>query len=85
MVKEDIKIHFYEVKDNQVVWEGIGYFQPWQVHKQAAIYFKPPPYRNLDITEPVKVAIQLRRPSDVAMSESLPFEYLPLDAGKMAY
>lgn len=68
-----------------MVWEGIGDFQPSQVHKQTAIWFKPPRYRTLEITEPVMVSIQLRRPSDGATSEALPFEYLPLDAGRPAY
>lgn len=39
----------------------------------------------MDITEPVKVFIQLRRPSDGASSEALPFEFLPLDAGRPLY
>ncbi|XP_031339181.1 embryonic polarity protein dorsal-like isoform X2 [Photinus pyralis] len=78
--KEDIEIRFYEERDGQVVWEGRGDFQPSQVHKQTAIWFKTPPYRRLDVTEPVKVFIQLRRPSDTATSEPLPFELLPLDA-----
>ncbi|XP_017781152.1 PREDICTED: putative transcription factor p65 homolog isoform X2 [Nicrophorus vespilloides] len=79
--KEDIQIRFYEEKDGLVVWEGLGDFQPSQVHKQTAIWFKTPRYRTLDITEPVKVNIQLRRPSDGAISEPLPFELLPLDSG----
>ncbi|KAK5643286.1 hypothetical protein RI129_007131 [Pyrocoelia pectoralis] len=83
--KEDIEIRFYEEKDGQVVWEGRGDFQPSQVHKQTAIWFKTPPYKRLDVTEPVKVFIQLRRPSDTATSEPLPFELLPLDAGRPAF
>lgn len=78
-------MRFYEEKEGEVVWEGFGDFQPSQVHKQTAIYFKPPKYRTLDITEPVKVFIQLRRPSDGQTSESLPFEFLPLDAGRPLY
>lgn len=33
----------------------------------------------------MRVFIQLRRPSDGATSEPLPFEYLPLDSGRPAY
>lgn len=39
----------------------------------------------MDVTEPVKVFIQLRRPSDGATSEPLPFEFLPLDSGRRPY
>ncbi|RZB54393.1 dorsal, partial [Asbolus verrucosus] len=80
VAKEDIQVRFFEEKDGRVVWEGFGDFQPSQVHKQTAISFKAPRYHTLDITEPVKVFIQLRRPSDGAASEALPFELLPLDS-----
>lgn len=85
MAKEDIQVRFFEEKDNQVTWEGFGDFQPSQVHKQVAISFRPPRYHTLEVTEPVRVFIQLRRPSDGATSEPLPFEYLPLDSGRPAY
>ena len=85
MTKEDIQVRFYEEKDGQVVWEGLGEFQPSQVHKQTAICFKPPKYRTLDIWEPVKVNIQLRRPSDGETSVPVPFQFLPLNAGRPAY
>ncbi|KAF5302274.1 hypothetical protein FQA39_LY10313 [Lamprigera yunnana] len=80
VAKEDIQIRFYEEKDGQVVWEGFGDFQPSQVHKQTAIWFRPPRYKTLDISEPVKVLVQLRRPSDGATSEPYHFELLPLDS-----
>ncbi|XP_018326789.1 embryonic polarity protein dorsal isoform X3 [Agrilus planipennis] len=80
VAKEDIQVRFYEEKENQVVWEGFADFQPSQVHKQTAIWFRPPRYRTLEITEPVKVYIQLRRPSDGSTSEPLPFQFLPLDS-----
>lgn len=85
VAKEDIQVRFYEEKDDQVVWEGFGDFQPSQVHKQTAIWFRPPRYHTLEVTEPVRVFIQLRRPSDGAASEPLPFEYVPLDSGRPAY
>lgn len=55
------------------------------MHKQTAIWFRAPRYKTLDVTEPVKVFIQLRRPSDGATSEPLPFELLPLDSGRPAF
>lgn len=82
MAKEDIQVRFYEEKNGAIVWEGFGDFQPTHVHKQVAISFRTPRYRTLDVPDPVKVFIQLKRPSDGATSESLPFELLPLDSGR---
>ena len=82
---EDIQIHFYEEQDGNIVWEGFGDFQPTHVHKQVAISFRTPRYKLLEVEAPVKVHIQLRRPSDGATSEPLPFEYLPLDSGRPAF
>lgn len=67
-----------------LVWESYADFQPSQVHKQTAIWFKPPQYHKLDITEPVRVFLQLQRPSDSASSDPVAFEYLPLDSGRPA-
>lgn len=67
------------------MWEALGDFQPTHVHKQVAISFRTPRYRTLEVSDPVKVFIQLRRPSDGATSESLPFELLPLDSGRPAF
>ncbi|XP_036670985.3 embryonic polarity protein dorsal isoform X2 [Drosophila suzukii] len=80
VAKEDISVRFFEEKNGQSVWEAFGDFQHTDVHKQTAITFKTPRYHTLDITEPAKVFIQLRRPSDGVTSESLPFEYVPMDS-----
>uniref|UniRef100_A0A1A9WBI7 RHD domain-containing protein n=1 Tax=Glossina brevipalpis TaxID=37001 RepID=A0A1A9WBI7_9MUSC len=82
VAKEDISIRFFEEKDDQIIWEAYGDFQHTDVHKQTAITFKTPRYHKLDITEPVKVFIQLKRPSDGITSEALPFQYVPLDSGR---
>ncbi|XP_037708207.1 embryonic polarity protein dorsal isoform X3 [Drosophila subpulchrella] len=80
VAKEDISVRFFEEKNGQSVWEAFGDFQHTDVHKQTAITFKTPRYHTLDITEPAKVFIQLRRPSDGVTSEALPFEYVPMDS-----
>ncbi|KAH8412150.1 hypothetical protein KR009_000110 [Drosophila setifemur] len=85
VAKEDISVRFFEEKNGQSVWEAFGDFQHTDVHKQTAITFKTPRYQTLDITEPAKVFIQLRRPSDGVTSEALPFEYVPLDSGKHTF
>ncbi|XP_073824998.1 uncharacterized protein isoform X2 [Musca autumnalis] len=80
VAKEDIAVRFFEEKNGQLVWEAYGEFQHTDVHKQTAIAFKTPRYHTIDITEPAKVFIQLKRPSDGVTSEPLPFEYVPLDS-----
>ncbi|XP_050303070.1 embryonic polarity protein dorsal-like isoform X2 [Anthonomus grandis grandis] len=81
VAKEDIEVRFFEEDDaGNRVWEEKADFQPTQVHKQHAIWFRAPRYRNIEITEPVKAFIQLYRPSDHATSEALPFQFLPLDS-----
>lgn len=50
-----------------------------------AISFRTPRYKRIDLTEPVKVKIQLKRPSDGATSEPLDFEMLPLNEGRRGF
>ncbi|KAH0945556.1 hypothetical protein HN011_011334 [Eciton burchellii] len=78
IAKEDIQVRFFEERDGQLCWEGYGDFQPTHVHKQTAITFKTPSYRIQQVEQPVQVYIQLKRPSDGATSEPLPFQMLPL-------
>ncbi|KAJ9597396.1 hypothetical protein L9F63_011741, partial [Diploptera punctata] len=85
VAKEDIQIYFFELKDGKEVWHGFGDFQPANVHKQYAITFRTPSYKTLQLDAPVTVFIQLRRPSDGATSEALPFQYLPIDSGRPAF
>ncbi|KAL1505310.1 hypothetical protein ABEB36_004904 [Hypothenemus hampei] len=85
IAKGDVEIHFFEEDAHgNRVWQRKADFRPSDVHKQAAIKFKTPSYHNLDISEPVRVYIQLYRPSDHMTSEALPFEYLPLDSGYLS-
>ncbi|XP_074845572.1 proto-oncogene c-Rel isoform X2 [Carettochelys insculpta] len=69
--KDDIEVRFV-LND----WEAKGSFSQADVHRQVAIVFKTPPFRQ-DITEPVTVKMQLRRPSDQEVSEPMDFRYLP--------
>uniref|UniRef100_A0A1B0GES0 RHD domain-containing protein n=1 Tax=Glossina morsitans morsitans TaxID=37546 RepID=A0A1B0GES0_GLOMM len=77
IIKDDILIRFYEVKNEQIIWEDFASFEMNDVHKQTAIAFTPPPYPIKNITEPVDVFIQLKRPSDGLLSEPVPFRYSP--------
>lgn len=52
------------------------------MHRQVAIVFRTPPYRDANISEPIRVKMQLRRPSDREVSEPVDFQYLPADPGE---
>ncbi|XP_043289571.1 embryonic polarity protein dorsal-like [Venturia canescens] len=80
VAKDNIQVRFFEKRDGLEVWEGYGDFKSIDVHKQTAIAFRTPSYRYQAIEEPLPVYIQLKRPSDGATSEPLPFQYLPLGA-----
>ncbi|XP_060105621.1 proto-oncogene c-Rel [Heteronotia binoei] len=69
--KDDIEVRF---SNNE--WEAKGIFSQADVHRQVAIVFKTPPFYK-DISEPVTVKMQLRRPSDQEVSDSMDFRYLP--------
>ncbi|KAJ3585226.1 hypothetical protein NHX12_013947 [Muraenolepis orangiensis] len=62
--KEDIEVRFF--KDS---WEGKGSFSQADVHRQVAIVFRTPAYHNTGLGEPVRVKMQLRRPSDSEVNE----------------
>ncbi|XP_063801190.1 transcription factor p65 isoform X1 [Pseudophryne corroboree] len=70
--KEDIEVVF--VFGN---WEARGSFSQADVHRQVAIVFRTPPFHDTEIRHPVKVQMQLRRPSDKEVSEPMEFQYLP--------
>ncbi|KAM3919716.1 transcription factor p65 isoform 2-T2 [Leptodactylus fuscus] len=73
-VQKDIEVMF--VHGN---WEARGSFSQADVHRQVAIVFRTPPYRDPEIRVPVKVQMQLRRPSDKEVSEPMEFQYLPYE------
>lgn len=72
--KEDIEVRFF--RDS---WESKGSFSQADVHRQVAIVFRTPPYHDTNLCEPVRVKMQLRRPSDREVSEPMDFQYLPAD------
>lgn len=72
--KEDIEVRFF-----QDAWEGKGTFSQADVHRQVAIVFRTPPYHDANLSKPVSVKMQLRRPSDREVSEPMDFQYLPQD------
>merc|ERR1711915_299212 len=73
--KEDIKVRFYDYHG----WEEWADFGAGDVHKQYAISFKVPRYQNINITEPVKVCVELVKPSDDTRSEEEEFFFTPVN------
>ncbi|XP_078050325.1 nuclear factor NF-kappa-B family member relish [Augochlora pura] len=78
--KKNIKVKLFEVNDdNYEVWSDYGRFTELDVHHQYAIVFRTPRYRDVNITSPRDVFIQLERPTDGDCSEPLKFTYKPSD------
>ena len=72
--REDIKIRL----SDGAGWEGWGEFGEGDVHKHCAITFRSPPFPHTNITQPVRLSLELVRPSDGATSEEEEFFYTPL-------
>uniref|UniRef100_A0A2A4K3E1 RHD domain-containing protein n=1 Tax=Heliothis virescens TaxID=7102 RepID=A0A2A4K3E1_HELVI len=75
VTREDIEVVFYQEENGIMVWEEMAI--RILVHKQVAIAFETPPYKFPNTTDHVHVHFQLKRLSDNARSNSLPFEYIP--------
>uniref|UniRef100_A0A4W5PE92 Nuclear factor kappa B subunit 1 n=1 Tax=Hucho hucho TaxID=62062 RepID=A0A4W5PE92_9TELE len=75
--KDDIQVRFYEDDEAGLTWEAFGDFSPTDVHRQFAIVFKTPKYRDLNLQKPTSVFVQLKRKSDNETSEPKPFTYHP--------
>lgn len=78
VAKDDIEVWFEEEREGQTVWKERAELLPNGVHKQVAICFRTPRYREpLAADLPVDVHLQLRRPSDGALSEPRAFTLHP--------
>uniref|UniRef100_A0A4W4GV75 Nuclear factor NF-kappa-B p105 subunit n=1 Tax=Electrophorus electricus TaxID=8005 RepID=A0A4W4GV75_ELEEL len=75
--KDDIQVRFYEEDETGNSWEAFGDFSPTDVHRQFAIVFKTPKYRDQNLQKPISVFVQLKRKSDNETSEPKPFTYHP--------
>lgn len=70
--KEDIEVRFWAEG-----WEAKGSFAQADVHRQVAIVFRTPPFRDPALRAPVTVSMELQRPSDRQRSAPVDFRYLP--------
>merc|ERR1712073_93998 len=73
--KGDIKVRFYDYNG----WEEWADFGATDVHKQYAISFKVPRYQNINIVSPVRVCVELVKPSDDTRSEEEEFFFTPVN------
>uniref|UniRef100_A0A8C5BJF9 RHD domain-containing protein n=1 Tax=Gadus morhua TaxID=8049 RepID=A0A8C5BJF9_GADMO len=80
--KDDILVRFYEEDETGMTWEAMGDFSPTDVHRQFAIVFKTPKYRDLNLQKSTSVFVQLKRKSDNETSDPKPFTYYPLITDK---
>merc|ERR1712012_321364 len=78
--KEDIKVRFFDYSG----WEEWAEFGASGVHKQYAISLTVPRYHNVNIREPVRVCVELVKPSDDSRSEEEEFFYTPLNTSPAA-
>ncbi|XP_075974644.1 transcription factor p65-like isoform X2 [Anticarsia gemmatalis] len=75
VTREDTVVVFFLEENNTVVWEETANLI--LVHKQVAIAFETPPFKDPHTSDHVTVRFQLKRVTDNARSNSLPFEYIP--------
>ncbi|XP_017471365.1 PREDICTED: embryonic polarity protein dorsal-like isoform X2 [Rhagoletis zephyria] len=73
--KDDIKVRFKAIDNNQEVWHAYADFEPSNVHKQAAIAFRTPRYPQADLPKTAKPYIELECPSLDKRSEALEFVF----------
>nr|XP_034827210.1 embryonic polarity protein dorsal isoform X1 [Maniola hyperantus] len=79
VTKEDVMVVFFQKDGDRTVWEANA--NVVLVHRQYAVVFQTPPYRNPNEQNHVQVYLQLKRTSDNARSNAIPFEYIPSNQG----
>ncbi|KAH3863816.1 nuclear factor NF-kappa-B p105 subunit-like isoform X2 [Dreissena polymorpha] len=76
--RDDIKVKFMEQDfQGNILWQADGLFSPLDVHRQFAIVFKTPEYKDTNIKSPVNVLVLLQRISDQESSDPKSFTYYP--------
>ncbi|KAF6210630.1 hypothetical protein GE061_013737 [Apolygus lucorum] len=78
---KDVSVEFFEEdEDGEITWSSKASFKDSDIHKQVAISFWTPPYKDLYITNPVPVFFRLVRATDGATSHNRTYTYLPVDS-----
>ncbi|XP_014237643.1 embryonic polarity protein dorsal-like [Trichogramma pretiosum] len=73
--RDDIKVVFHDAESG---WKCEARLCSPGVWNRCALLFKVPTYCDPGIEEPRQVTVQLRRPSDGAVSQAVPFTYRPV-------
>ncbi|XP_053961666.1 embryonic polarity protein dorsal isoform X2 [Anastrepha ludens] len=81
--KDDVKIRFKAIDNNQEVWHAYAEFEPSNVHKQTAIAFRTPRYPQADLPKTAKPYIELECPSLDKRSD--PLEFVFHDPGMLSF
>uniref|UniRef100_A0A0A9W8D4 Nuclear factor NF-kappa-B p110 subunit n=1 Tax=Lygus hesperus TaxID=30085 RepID=A0A0A9W8D4_LYGHE len=77
---KDVSVEFFEEdEDGEITWSSKASFKESDIHKQVAISFWTPPYKDLHISNPVPVFFRLVRATDGATSHNRTYTYLPSD------
>ncbi|CAG2119545.1 unnamed protein product, partial [Medioppia subpectinata] len=63
VVKDDIRIRFWEERDDCLYWEAFADFKASDIHKHFAISFRSPKYCDLSVQNAIPVNVELVRPS----------------------
>ncbi|XP_064490093.1 embryonic polarity protein dorsal-like [Ornithodoros turicata] len=79
VAKDDVEVWFEEDCEGQTQWKDRAEILPNGVHKQVAICFRTPRYKDPSVEHPIDVHLLLRRPSDGALSEPRAFTLHPKD------
>ncbi|XP_061167101.1 putative transcription factor p65 homolog [Saccostrea echinata] len=78
--RDDIVVRFYEETEfGECLWEDFADFSTNDIHRQYAIVFRTPPYKDTMITRPKEVKMQLKRNNEPETSDPIPFIYMPED------
>lgn len=77
--KEEIKVEFRQLEAGSQIstWSAFGRFEETDVHRQVAITFHTPPYRDPDTTESQVCFIRLVNRRTRACSADRRYEYYP--------
>ncbi|XP_015117085.1 embryonic polarity protein dorsal [Diachasma alloeum] len=77
IIKEDVKVRFFETQEDKVIWEASEDSLPRNNYdNQMSITVKTPAYPTKDTGEPVQLMIQLTKPSTGEAGKAIPFTFL---------
>uniref|UniRef100_A0A0C9QZR1 Dl_0 protein n=1 Tax=Fopius arisanus TaxID=64838 RepID=A0A0C9QZR1_9HYME len=78
IMKDDIKVRFFEERKGRVVWETFGNFHPSRdVFEQSAIILQTPPYYTQNVDNPVNIFVQLVKPTTNDAGKPVSLQLLP--------